>query len=130
MQSTILGNINEFIKSIVSIFNEKTSDIEYQSFIMLIIRLIDFYPNEGMNVILNQKIFISIKLRFTGNTNDLSNFYIKNEHTISHYLYCWTLKLLAKIMEVYDNFQNEEQIKYYIIYKNSVDFLLDNSQRI
>ena len=130
MQSTILGNINEFIKSIVSIFNEKTSDIEYQSFIMLIIRLIDFYPNEGMNVILNQKIFISIKLRFTGNTNDLSNFYIKNEHTISHYLYCWTLKLLAKIMEVYDNFQKEEQIKYYIIYKNSVDFLLDNSQRI
>ena len=130
MQSTILGNINEFIKSIVSIFNEKTSDIEYQSFIMLIIRLIEFYPNEGMNVILNQKIFISIKLRFTGNTNDLSNFYIKNEHTISHYLYCWTLKLLAKIMEVYDNFQKEEQIKYYIIYKNSVDFLLDNSQRI
>ena len=129
-QSLILGNINEFIKSIVSIFNEKTSEIEYQSFIMLIIRLVDFFPNEGMNLILNQKIFILIKMRFSGHLNDLNNFYIKNEHTISHYLYCWTLKLIAKLLEIYDSFQKEDQIKYYIIYKNSVDFMLDNSQRI
>jgi hypothetical protein len=69
-------------------------------------------------------------MRFSGHLNDLNNFYIKNEHTISHYLYCWTLKLIAKLLEIYDSFQKEDQIKYYIIYKNSVDFMLDNSQRI
>ena len=50
-------NSNDIIKSILSKFNESTPQIEYQSFLMLLIELVAKYKEKSFDMIQNQKIF-------------------------------------------------------------------------
>ena len=120
-------NSNDIIKSILSKFNESTPQIEYQSFLMLLIELVAKYKEKSFDMIQNQKIFYYLKSK--NNFKEIIE-YVSNERTNIHFLWCWTLKLISTVIVTFSNMSSDDQLKYYSVYKNAVEHFKSNEDRV
>ena len=118
------GNI---IKSILAKFNETTPQIEYQSFIMLLINMVNKYQSEAFDIIQQEKIFYYLKAK--NNYRDIID-YVSDERTNAHFLWCWTLKFISTVIMVFGSMNKDDQLKYYSVYKNAIDHFRYNEERV
>ena len=125
-QTSSSSNPN-FIISVISKFNENISEIEYQSFIMLLINLINKNPHHTFELILREKIFHFLKI--ANNFNNI-NEYEKNERSNKHILWCWNLKFISTVIMTFNSFSINDQGKYYQVYQSVLNHFKFNEERV